>query len=192
MSSSVRLTTKAACRVARLDPQRLNEAIHKQEYNCAPPTVAGRARVFGPDDMIGLWYFREFMEAGMSAKRAGERACILMEAAKAHPEARTLSLVLDYFYGPGTAWPAEQVPSPGDWDNTLFSGCDIREVVTYRIGKTRDMIAHYTEEERGVVGEDDDPANASAIRELNYRLRTGQISKADYADAMLALSDHTE
>ena len=31
MTSTVRLTTKAACRVARLDPQRLNEAIAEVE-----------------------------------------------------------------------------------------------------------------------------------------------------------------
>ena len=188
MSKTVRLTTKAACRVARLDPQKLNEAIFRKDYPCAPQTVAGRARSFDADDMIGLWYFREFIEDGYSVKKAGERACILMNAAKAYPDARTLSLVLDYFYGPGTAFPADQVPDAADWDTTVFRGSDIREVRTYRIGKTRDMIAHYTEEERNIIGEDDDPANASAIRELNFRLRTGQISKSEYADAMLELS----
>ena len=84
MTSPVRLTTKAACRVARLDPQRLNEAIARGDYPCAPSTVAGRARSFDPNDMIGRWYFREFLEDGYSVKRAGERACILMEAAKAN------------------------------------------------------------------------------------------------------------
>ncbi|WP_197462486.1 MULTISPECIES: hypothetical protein [unclassified Erythrobacter] len=192
MTLPVRLTTKAACRVARLDPQRLNEAIAKGDYSCAPETVKGRARSFDPDDMIGLWYFREFLEDGFSAKRAGERACILMEAAKAYPDARTLTLVLDYFYGPGRVYPSDQVPSADDWDTATISGTDIREARTFRIGKTRDMIAHYTEEERAIVGEDDEIANASAIRALNYRLRTGEITKAEYADAMLELSGGNE
>lgn len=187
--SKPRLTTKAACRVARIEPQKLNESISRGDYPCAPATVAGRARSFDPDDMIGLWYFREFLDDGYSAKRAGALACTIMEAAKAYPEARTLTLVLDYFYGRANVFPTDQVPTADTWDEVTFSGSDIRETRTYRIGKTRDMIAHYTEEERNVIGEDDDAASASAIRELTYRLRTGQITKAEYADAMLGLSE---
>ena len=187
-ASSIRLTTRAACRVARLDPNKLNEAIKRGDYACAPDTVAGRARAFDPHEMIGLWYFREFMEDGYSPKAAGQRACLLQEASRAYPDARSLTLVLDYFYGAGTVLPTEQVFDGTDLDAKLVSGCDVREARTYRIGKTRDMIAHYTEEERGIIGEDDYPASADAIRALNYRLRTGEITKAEYADAMLGLS----
>jgi hypothetical protein len=110
----------------------------------------------------------------------------------AYPEARSLTLVLDYFYGPGDAFPSEQVPDASEWDNVLFSGSDIREARTYRIGKTRDLIAHYTEEERSIVGEDDDPANANAIRVLNFRFRSGEITSDEYAQAMLKLSGSGE
>ena len=188
MSDNYRLTTKAACRVVRLDPQRLNEAISKKDYDFAPPTTAGRARSFDKDDMLGLWYFREFLEDGYSAKRAGELASILFYGAKANPDARTLTVMFDYFYGPGEAWPTDALPEPADWDTKVFSGKDIREVRTYRIGKTRDMISHYADEERNIIGEDDIPASANAIRELNYRLRSGQISKEEYADAVFDLS----
>lgn len=190
--SPVRLTTKAACRVARLDPNKLNEAIKREDYTCAPKTVPGRARSFDPHEMIGLWYFREFMDEGYSPKKAGERACLLQEASRIYPQARTLTMVFDYFYGRATVLPTNEVPPAEKWDEVLFSGTDIREARTYRIGKTRDMIAHYTEEERGIIGEDDDPANADAIRALNYQLRTGQIDKATYADRMLELSGEGE
>lgn len=149
-----KLTTKAACRVARLHPDRLNEYIAADVYKCAPATVPGRARLFDPDDMLGLWLFRDLMDDGYSPSAAAEIACAVALAAKVQPEERAISYVQTYFTG-GTAVASSAVPESSEWDNVLFSGTDIRKVLTFRIGKTREMIAHYTEEERNIIGEAD-------------------------------------
>lgn len=160
MTIKIKLTTKSACRVARMDRDRLNEHVAAGRFPCAPETTAGRARLFDPDDMIALWLFRELMDDGLDASTAGHIACKVAEAARQAPDASTISYVEDYFRGArgssrGHAYPSEQVPPPEQWDSVLFSGTDIRKLTTFRIGKLRAMIAHYTEEERAIIGADD-------------------------------------
>lgn len=160
MTISPKLTAIAACRVAGIDRDRFNEHVAAGRFPCAPATVPGRARLFDPDDMIALWLFREQMDDGFDASTAGYIACEVARAAREHPEARTISYVEDYFRGArgasrGRAFPAEKVPPPDKWDSVLLSGTDIRKVTTFRIGKLREMIAHYTEEERAIIGESD-------------------------------------
>lgn len=152
---STKLTIKAACRVARIDRDRLNEHVAAGRFPCAPATVPGRARLFDPDDMIALWLFRELMDDGFNAEMAGRIACAVANAARQNPEARAISYVQDYFVpAGGDAFPADQVPPASEWDRVLFSGTDIRKVTTFRVGNLREMIARYTEEERSVVGEE--------------------------------------
>jgi hypothetical protein len=153
---SPKLRTAAACKVARLDRDRFNEAVAGGYLNCVPGTVAGRARVFTPDDMLVLWYFRELVEDGLTREYAGRIACEVADAAKRNPDAVAISYVEDYF-GPrsGRAFPADMVPDSSQWDTTKFSGTDIRKVTTFRVGKTREMISHYTAEELSVFGSED-------------------------------------
>ena len=160
MTVRIKLTTKSACRVARMDRDRLNEHISAGRFPCAPETTTGRARLFDPDDMIALWLFRELMDDGLDAGTAGYTACKVAEAAREAPDAPTISYVEDYFRGArgssrGRAFPTEQVPPPEKWDSVFMSGTDIRKVTTFRISKLRAMISHYTEEERAIVGADD-------------------------------------
>ena len=90
----------------------------------------------------------------MAAKSAGALACEVARCAREHPQARAISVVWSYF-GSFTAHPAETVPVASDWDRVVFSGTDIRKVTTFRIGKLRELNAHYTEEERNIIGDDD-------------------------------------
>ena len=145
-----KLTTRAACRVARLHPDRLNEYIAAGTYRCAPPTVAGRARVFEPDDMIGLWLFRELMQDGHSPVKAARIACVVMEASRCWPKEPAMSCVENYF-DDVTAMPASQVPDPETWEAVLSGDADIRKVTTFNIAKIRRMIAHYTSQELGMT-----------------------------------------
>ncbi|MFG1345244.1 hypothetical protein V5F59_10150 [Xanthobacter autotrophicus DSM 431] len=154
MSALPKLTTKAAARVASIDRDRLNEHIAAGRFNCAPETVPGRARLFDPDDMIALWLFRELMDDGMDASRAGRIACSVANAARHAPEAPAISYVESYT-GVASAISADSVPSPSEWDTFVFNGVDIRKVTTFRISKVRELIAHYTEEERSIIGEND-------------------------------------
>jgi hypothetical protein len=151
-----KLTTKAACRVADIDRDRFNEHVAAGHYRCAPRTIPGRARLFDPDDMVGLWLFRELMSDGFNAERAGAIACEVARAARVYPDVHTITYVSDYFqpFG-GKAFPSEHVPSPAEWQKKDFSGTNIRKTMTFNIAHTRKILAHRTEEERSIIGEDD-------------------------------------
>lgn len=150
-----KLTTKAACRVARYDRATLNEDISLGRFKCAPETIPGRARLFDPDDMIALFLYREMIDDGFTKDRAGRVSCSVASCAREYPEATAITYVEDYFVGSGSAFPADRVPAHNSWDEVSFNGTDIRRATTFRIGKLRQMIAHYTEEERSIIGEDD-------------------------------------
>lgn len=153
MAIVLKLTTPAACRVARIDRDRFNEHVAAGRFPCAPETVPGRVRLFDPDDMLALYLFRELMEDGFDAAHAGSMACAVATAARVNPEAKAISYVQHYSGDRGTAVVPESVPDSSEWDQVVFSGRDIRKVTTFRIGKMRDLIAHYTEEERSTIGE---------------------------------------
>lgn len=158
MTFAPKLTTAVACRVARINRDRFNEHVAAGAFGCAPATVPGRARLFDPDDMVALWLFRELMDEGFNAARAGSIACEVGEAARQNPDARAISYVQDYFGNGerGFAYPADAVPDHTEWDAVLFpAGSDIRKVTTFRIGKLREMIAHYTAEEAAIIGNPD-------------------------------------
>lgn len=147
-----KLTTSVACRVAGINRDRFNEYVAAGQYHCAPKTIPGRARLFDPDDMLTLFLFKRLIDDGFTVERAGDLACAIGSVAKQHPEERAICYVESYFRG-GTAALPRDVPPPEKWDEVVFSGTDIRKVTTFRIGKERDLVAHYTEEERAIIGD---------------------------------------
>ena len=153
-----KLTTVAACRVARLDRQRFNEHVSNGDYPCAPPTVQGRTRWFeNPNDLVPLMLFRQLMDDGVSPAKAGRIACAIGQVAREYPDEKIISYVDDYFYGDGTAALPSDVPAPELWDQAagFFMGTDIRKVTHHNIGKLRRLIAHYAAEEASIIGADD-------------------------------------
>jgi hypothetical protein len=162
-----RLTTKLACNVVRRNSKldrtlaerftadRLNEAIAAGDFPCAPETVRGRSRYFEPDDMTALWLFLELMDDGFRPDAAGRIACAVANVARAYPDAPAVTYVRDYFTGHGAAYPAFVVPESKDWNSVYFGGTDIRSAMTFRISKTRDLIAYYTNEATSEYGEED-------------------------------------
>lgn len=149
----MKLTTAIACRVAGINRDRFNEYVSAGQYHCAPRTSPGRARLFDPDDMLTLFLFKRLIDDGYTIEKAGNIACALGIVAKQFPEERFLSYVEDYFVGRGTAFRAQDVPAYEKWDDVLFSGTDIRKVTTFRIGKERELVAHYTAEEAAIIGD---------------------------------------
>lgn len=154
-SPAIKLRTGTACKVARLDRDRFNEAVASGLLPCVPETTAGRARVFDPDDMLALWYYRELIEDGYIREKAGRVACAIMHRAKLDPDAETISYVENYFQGAGDAYRADQVPDHSEWATAVLSGTDIRKITTFNVGKTRQLIAHYTAEELSIQGTED-------------------------------------
>lgn len=150
-----KVTTAVACRIVRLDRARFNEAVSGGYLRCVPETIAGRSRYFLPDDLLAPWYFRELVEDGYTREKAGAIACAVAEAARYNPDAPAITYVETYFSGHGVALPANVVPDHSTWDAVLFSGTDIRKTTTFRVGKARTLIAHYTAEEISKFGEED-------------------------------------
>lgn len=154
MSDSVRLTTAAACRVSGIDRVRFNEHVGSGAFSCAPETTKGRARLFNFNQLVALRLFREFMDDGMTAKSAGRMACAYAVACESFPDAPALAYVQYYIGSPDVVTPA-MLPAPEEYSTKGFNGRDIRKVQIHAIGKTRELIAHYIEEERNIIGEDD-------------------------------------
>jgi len=102
--------------------------------------------MFDPDEMLTLFLFKRLMDDGYTVEKAGNIACQIGEIAKYYPDERAICYVETYI-GSGSVALARDVPSPDQWDHVLFSGVDIRKVTTFRIGKERDLVAHYTDEE---------------------------------------------
>ena len=152
----IKLRTATACKIARLERDRFNEAVAGSYLTCVPSTSAGRARVFLPDDMLALWYYRELVEDGLTRERAGHVACAVAKAARTYPDALAIAYVEDYF-GPnsGQALPASDVPDHSKWDTELFCGTDIRKVTIFRVGKARASIARNTAKETSTYGTED-------------------------------------
>ncbi len=155
MSVAPKLTTIAACRVAGLHRDRFNEHVAAGHFGCAPATIPGRARLFEPHDMIALVLFRELMEDGLDARKAGRIACVVAASAREKPAAANISY-LEYSFGDGGyAAPVDELPPPSEWRDRRFSGREIRKVTTFRIDRLRDLIAQGIEEERSIIGPDD-------------------------------------
>jgi hypothetical protein len=141
-----KLTTTLACRVARIDRDRFNEAVASGHFNCAPETTPGRARIFHPEDMIALWLYRELLDDGYRKDFAGQMACAVSSAARRNPNAPTITFLQGYF-GPGVgeAVTADRVPNAETWSQANFDGTDIRKTTTFNIQKLRELISFRTE-----------------------------------------------
>lgn len=160
MSIPIKLTTKSACRVAGIDPARLNEHVSSGYFPCAPKTVPGRVRGFDPYDMLALKMFVQLMDEGMGGKAAGEMACRVSEAARHNPDAPTIT-AMKLFTGMqpvmvGEVDKTEVFPAPRDWETrTGLGGIPIREARTFNVKVTLELLAREIEEELSTRGEPD-------------------------------------
>ena len=80
----LKFRTKAACRIAMVDPQRFNEDVAAGEYPCAPKTSSGVSRVFDQFDIAGLFVYGHLMRvydpARFPKKVAAMYACGIINA----------------------------------------------------------------------------------------------------------------
>lgn len=95
--TSLRASTKLACEIANINPDRFNEAVHASFYPCAPKTTPGKARSFDVDDVVALRLYEQFMGTGMSAASAGAKACLIREYMQANPDAPRVFIVATSF-----------------------------------------------------------------------------------------------
>lgn len=103
LSTNLRASTKLACQIAGINPDRFNEAVHANFYPCAPETTQGKARSFNADDVVALRIYQRAIDAGMSAAAAGNKACQVRKFMRSNPDAERVFIVatdfkvMDYF-----------------------------------------------------------------------------------------------
>jgi len=159
-----KVTTALACRIVDLMRPRLDEAMLGGFLECLPKTTAGRPRVFLPDDLLALWYYRELIGDGYTRETAGRIACAVAVTARKNPVAKTISYV-EHYHGSHLenthsplsefAFPSDQVPDPSKWDDVSFSGSEIRKVTIFRVSLARKLIAERSAEEINTFGSED-------------------------------------
>src|SRR5688500_12546877 len=80
-----RVTVGLACRIAGIDRDRFNEAVHAGNYPCAPGTARGATRVFSLDDLVSLYVYVRLLEEEMPSKAAGRLACSIGTHPRMYP-----------------------------------------------------------------------------------------------------------
>lgn len=149
MSKPNRARTKLACKIAGVDPDRFNEAVHAGNYPCAPVTTPGAARVFDIEDMVALRVYSRLLDQEIPPRRAGHMACGVLGVLREHPGASRVIEVI-------TAMSGRQYMRAEDFDReaTRMSGLSIMEVREFRLDGIRANIMHELEDAAGIVGEE--------------------------------------
>jgi len=75
MSAKPNVRASTACKIVGLDILKLNEAISRGVYRCAPPTTPGSVRIFGEAAMLPLYFFARLLDYNLPANWAGPIAC---------------------------------------------------------------------------------------------------------------------
>ena len=135
-----------ACEVARIDPDRFNEAVAAGSYPCAPPTSERKPRIFTIHDMIVLCIYGELLGDGMPPAAAGPWACAMGEVLANHPET---AAVTSAKFSNGARWnlPVENV-------NLDATSSGIGDLLSYKVWK----IAPYRKRVEDALAEADEIA----------------------------------
>jgi hypothetical protein len=153
---SIRVRVGLACKIAGLNRDRFNEAVHANNYPCAPVTAKGATRVFDEADLIALYLYARLLEEDVAPRRAGALACLIGEKAKMHPS-ESLIHVGRAENGAESALPGSEVNmsarqmAAGIMDMSL-----VISVRTFNVGNVRDIIRKKIEEEKNILGREDD------------------------------------
>lgn len=142
------MTTIVACKVAGLKRDSFNKFVANGYLECVPNGSVGRTRMFTHDDVLVLRLFRDLMDEGMTAERAGPIACaVALSANSTENRGEPVIAYVHTYMGDGQAVAPSKVPAFEDWSKP-FNGSDIRKVSLFRIDKLRSMIETYAREER--------------------------------------------
>lgn len=87
------LNAREACEVAKVHPDRLNEAIARGDFPCAPMTVAGGRRNFDENDFVLLALYGAMTARGVPPRIAGKVACRALAPLENSPDAPTLAII---------------------------------------------------------------------------------------------------
>jgi hypothetical protein len=147
-----RVEVLPACRIAGLDRNRFNEAVHAGNYPCAPATAKGSRRLFNETDLIALYVYARLLEEGSAPRPAGVIACSVGALARDFPDETLIHV--------GRAEDGEQVTLPGKNVGELKSGLSFERtegrarlvsVRTFDIGNVRAIVREKVEQEKNLL-----------------------------------------
>jgi hypothetical protein len=95
----MKIRSNIAMRVVNLDRLKFNQAVSDEYYPCAPMTVAGSVRLFEEGDLVTLYVFARLLELGVLPRHAGQLACELYHALRAHEDAGSVLDRITYVRG---------------------------------------------------------------------------------------------
>jgi hypothetical protein len=82
MSAKPNVRSTTACKIVSLDVLKLNEAVSRKDYRCAPKTTAGSPRIFDQQAMLPLYFFARLIDYGLPVAWAGPIACDIADHCK--------------------------------------------------------------------------------------------------------------
>ena len=137
---------KLACRIAMIDPDRVNEAIARGDYRCAPGTERGSARLFNERQVLVLMIYGRLLHFGLSPATAGEWACAFDLGLRKSPDAERIALEFE----------ETGITDMGDADDPEIGD----ELATFRfdIGALRKRMKAELAKEQQILGRDDEGA----------------------------------
>ncbi|SFB82048.1 hypothetical protein [Tropicimonas isoalkanivorans] len=151
-TTKFKAATALACKIAGVNSDRFNEAVHAGHYPCAPATSPGRARRFDVNDIIALRLYQQDIESGLSPSKAGHKACEIRAFLLQHPDADQVYIVTPALGSP------YYLP---DFDTTqrhaTFAGSPSPEIIRVEVLNfhyLRGRIVHEIDDEAMTVGRD--------------------------------------
>lgn len=87
------ISASDVCDLARVDRDRLNEAIARGDYPCAPETRPGARRMFSEADFIALAVYGALTSRGIPPRVAGGVACRALTAIEGAADAKLLAII---------------------------------------------------------------------------------------------------
>lgn len=157
---NLKFRTKAACRIARINPQRFNEDVAAGLYPCAPPTRAGVSRAFDKADLCGLTLYYHLTNVyspnQFSKSIAASYACQVIDAV--HEMDRNggdrADFPLNGFNDTYSLREATDAPSFGR-DNGHTVGSAFAATMCFDLRSIVEYVEKRMEEEAQILGEED-------------------------------------
>lgn len=161
--------TAAACRIAQLDRQKFNDLMASGEYECAPKTKPGVARVFEIPDLIALVLFTQLTEKGRTIRQASEIACRIRTTVESFPDTSHVAIAYT-INGPSFSCRIEDAnPTAG------FSGSKpVLWTELWNVANLRETVLRGLEEEARIVG------GGEEISEARERYLSGEITRDEF------------
>lgn len=155
---TVHARTSLAMRIAGIDRIKFNEIVNDGFYPCAPTALRGSTRTFTAGQLLGLYVLGRLLDIGLRPRDAGKLACDFQREATL-PANKDVERVV-YIRGRSGLG---QILVGDEFDPDLErKGKGIRGMnpmiltLEFQVGNIRRLIAEAIEEERSIIGEEDE------------------------------------